>query len=416
MKQLTCEMCGGTDLMKQDGVFVCQNCGTKYSVEEAKKMMIEGTVDVQGTVKVDNSAFVERCLQNARRAKKKEDWPEIEKYYNMVEQNDPTNIEAIFYSTFARVKQALLEAETREKRQSVFTILEKSVSVIDDNYDNTNKEHQKILSEILVDIKNLENGTIVPTTHLQEYVTKNGYGNIVDRNQIVENDSLTVTHDMIDRVFQAYMDSLANIIVEHSPEAVKKLFMENLVEITWGSPVFEKVSGHIDGYLTPNDSCVQIAKQVKVCDQSTLQYINAQIEELAKTICPFYIKNGKLWYKIGGAVHDELRKSNPGNEALNPKISSSSSSDGCCYVATAVYGSYDCPEVWTLRRFRDDTLAETWYGRAFVKTYYAISPTLVKWFGHTEWFKKMWRGTLDRMVKTLQTKGFESTPYEDKEW
>ena len=37
-------MCGSTDLMKQDGVFVCQSCGTKYSVEEAKKMMVEGNV------------------------------------------------------------------------------------------------------------------------------------------------------------------------------------------------------------------------------------------------------------------------------------------------------------------------------------------------------------------------------------
>ena len=46
MKQLTCQMCGSTDLMKQNGVFVCQTCGMKYSVEEAKKMMIEGTVDV----------------------------------------------------------------------------------------------------------------------------------------------------------------------------------------------------------------------------------------------------------------------------------------------------------------------------------------------------------------------------------
>ena len=55
MKRLTCEMCGSTDLVKQDGFFVCQTCGTKYSVEEAKKMMIEGTVDVQGTVKVDRS-------------------------------------------------------------------------------------------------------------------------------------------------------------------------------------------------------------------------------------------------------------------------------------------------------------------------------------------------------------------------
>ena len=52
MKQLVCEMCGSKDLVKQDGMFVCQACGTKYSVEEAKKMMIEGTVDVQGLLKL----------------------------------------------------------------------------------------------------------------------------------------------------------------------------------------------------------------------------------------------------------------------------------------------------------------------------------------------------------------------------
>lgn len=89
---------------------------------------------------------------------------------------------------------------------------------------------------------------------------------------------------------------------------------------------------------------------------------------------------------------------------------------GGCYVATAVYGSYDCPEVWTLRRYRDYELAETWHGRLFIKTYYAISPTIVKWFGDTAWFKKMWKGKLDRMVSNLQQKGFENTPYEDRKW
>lgn len=89
---------------------------------------------------------------------------------------------------------------------------------------------------------------------------------------------------------------------------------------------------------------------------------------------------------------------------------------GGCYVATAVYGSYDCPEVWTLRRFRDNTLAETWYGRAFIRTYYAISPTLVKWFGETAWFKNMWKPTLDRMVERLNGEGVENTPYNDREW
>lgn len=37
MKKLVCEMCGSSDLIKQDGLFVCQYCGAKYSVEEAKK-------------------------------------------------------------------------------------------------------------------------------------------------------------------------------------------------------------------------------------------------------------------------------------------------------------------------------------------------------------------------------------------
>ncbi len=86
------------------------------------------------------------------------------------------------------------------------------------------------------------------------------------------------------------------------------------------------------------------------------------------------------------------------------ELSNENSSTGC-YVATSVYGSYDCPQVWTLRRYRDYTLAETWYGRVFIRTYYAISPTLVKWFGKTKWFKKMWQGKLDRMVAKLNSKG-----------
>ena len=89
---------------------------------------------------------------------------------------------------------------------------------------------------------------------------------------------------------------------------------------------------------------------------------------------------------------------------------------GGCYVATAVYGSYDCPEVWTLRRYRDDTLALTWYGRAFIHTYYAVSPTLVRWFGNTNWFKNMWKPKLDRMVNHLNDEGVSDKPYNDKKW
>lgn len=89
---------------------------------------------------------------------------------------------------------------------------------------------------------------------------------------------------------------------------------------------------------------------------------------------------------------------------------------GGCYVATCVYGSYDCPEVWTLRRFRDEDLGKVWYGRAFIRTYYAVSPTLVKLFGGTRLFRAICKAPLDGMVRKLRARGFEDTPYEDKAW
>ena len=92
MKRLTCEMCGSTDLMKQDGVFVCQSCGTKYSIEEAKKMMVEGTVDVSGsTIKVDSTDELSNLYQLARRARRENNAQNAAKYYDMILVKEPTS-------------------------------------------------------------------------------------------------------------------------------------------------------------------------------------------------------------------------------------------------------------------------------------------------------------------------------------
>ena len=94
MKQLTCEMCGSTDMMKQDGVFVCQTCGTKYSVEEAKKMMVEGTVNVAGTVKVDNSEQIGKYMAMAQSAYESNNLQEAEQYCNKIIEIDPDDPDA----------------------------------------------------------------------------------------------------------------------------------------------------------------------------------------------------------------------------------------------------------------------------------------------------------------------------------
>lgn len=91
---------------------------------------------------------------------------------------------------------------------------------------------------------------------------------------------------------------------------------------------------------------------------------------------------------------------------------SNSSSDGC-YIATCVYGSYDTPEVWTLRRFRDRYLGARVWGRAFIRAYYAVSPKLVSVFGKAQWFRKFWLSALDRFVAELHRRGYEDAPYMD---
>lgn len=91
-----------------------------------------------------------------------------------------------------------------------------------------------------------------------------------------------------------------------------------------------------------------------------------------------------------------------------------SKSSGACYIATAVYGSYECPEVWTLRRFRDKVLLNNFFGRLFVKMYYKLSPTMVKYFGETTLFKKFFKCFLDKIVNKLKAEGFSNSKYNDK--
>lgn len=198
MKQLTCEMCGGTDLVKDGGVFICQTCGCKYTVEEAKRMMIEGTVDVQGTVKVDNSAFVEKYLANARRAKEKEDWEETEKYYNMVEQNDPDNIEAIFYSAYGKAKSTLVDGDIY-KRQAAFKVLSNCISVIDDHYKaERREENQEAIKQMAADLAKMLVSDFVYTSW------KNGYGVVTKTNK-------QETYNLFINLIVTFRESINNI-------------------------------------------------------------------------------------------------------------------------------------------------------------------------------------------------------------
>ncbi len=348
MKQLTCEMCGSTELIKQDGFFVCQTCGCKYSVEEAKKMMIEGTVDVQGTVKVDSSDELKNLYELARRAKTDNNSENAQKYYGQIIVKDPSSWEANFYTTYyqsmnckiGEIGMASIRISNCE--DTVFNLIKENVADPD--------EQRKAVDEVAA--------KLITISNMLFNAYKNHYDGI----------SSQIRHNYV----QEYANNCAAArdIVYNGGNWIIKIFGDNYGDIA--------------------AACWKLG----VRQHNTLNSVFTD-KQLNANIIKEY--------------NDKISKYDSSYQAPQTNM-------GGCYVATCVYGSYDCPQVWTLRRYRDDTLGSTWYGRMFIRTYYAISPTLVKWFGNTNWFKKMWKGKLDRMVAKLQSNGVEDTPYEDKNW
>ena len=152
MKPLVCEMCGSSDLMKTDGVFVCQSCGTKYSVEEAKKMMISGTVKVTGTVKIDKSEELENLYKLARRARETNDFSQAAKYYDLIlQKGDSDSWEAYFYSDYYRIHQIDIKSwEVIENYKNKLTTVVGLVA----NISNLSSR-RSIYDEITLKVRNL---------------------------------------------------------------------------------------------------------------------------------------------------------------------------------------------------------------------------------------------------------------------
>lgn len=108
MKKLCCELCGNPELIKENGFFRCPACDTKYTLEEAKKLLVEveGTVDVSGsTVRIDTSTDLDNLYQLARRAKAENNSSQASKFYEQILIKRPNDWEAAFYTTYFKAMQ-----------------------------------------------------------------------------------------------------------------------------------------------------------------------------------------------------------------------------------------------------------------------------------------------------------------------
>lgn len=354
MKKLACELCGSTDIVKQDGLFICQACGTKYSTEEAKKMMIGGTVTI------DRSSENENLKILAKRYYDNGEFEKADDYYDRLIEADPHDWEAVYYGGLAsayrssfgnlRLSEAVIGAEN-------------ALNLVDDDEKEEKiEEFRKDLIQLVVTHGNWLNG-------------------LYSADSFSENDVATLIG-----AYDEIISLSVRILSSFPPKKVVKndqvfIFYSHITK--WCEKL-TKTYKYNWGYYTNSGA-------------TKYEYFtpNTTIQNAAISVNKIY--SDKLAELDDSYVKKELK-----------------TNSGGCYIATSVYGSYDCPEVWTLRRFRDNILAKTFYGRLFIKTYYAISPTLVKYFGNQKWFNNLFKPRLDKLVIKLQNEGVESTFYIDE--
>lgn len=119
--------------------------------------------------------------------------------------------------------------------------------------------------------------------------------------------------------------------------------------------------------------------------------------------------NGNASYELPRAYPEILEDWREYEQLVRDTISKLKKIDrGGCYIATAVYGSYEAPSVLTLRRFRDRFLAQSRMGRVGIGIYYAVSPSIARHLAGASALNRSTRIALDALVRALDRRGYGS--------
>ncbi len=227
MKALVCDLCGSNDVVKDGEYFVCQNCGTKYTVETARKMMFEGSVTI------DNSQQVANYVTLAKRAISEGEDPK--KYIDKALELNPNNPEILTIETHLLKEKCTKEAEL-VGRSCAFSaciddeewtkLLERRVRLINRLNEEDKKETvDQLFSSFITGVRyaRVEFDKTGMTTN---YFTEDGYTRGVPSLSSVENsirffhtqeypnwEALGVRKDAIDEVERDIFDSVYHWLV-----------------------------------------------------------------------------------------------------------------------------------------------------------------------------------------------------------
>lgn len=363
-----CTQCNGeieVDDTKEAGI--CRYCGTAFITEKAinyYNTYVTNHNSFAGAVININSRDCSKYVELAESARGANNWGECYKYASSALEIDPE------CSAAWKLKMigSMMTSVTKDlKTMEILTCAQNSMKYANEEHIEQTKKDIYFL--ILVHESNLINlvcATLGNTANIETWKRSN-----ISYREIARCDSF---------MSQIYVDVIRAIMQLHSFIPVEEI--QNDIQCQ------EKAVSILEQYIASNNQYIQ---RLSLYDgHMTKDFYKQQV-------------NNVQCLKIG------ILQSNLDKVKIKLKKNA-----GGCYIATCVYSSYECPEVWVLRRYRDSVLDTTWYGRAFIKFYYLVSPKVVACCSNKQWFKNVWKKYLDQKVLQLKHKGLKDTPYNDK--
>lgn len=411
MQALKCELCGSNDIAKQEGFFVCQHCGTKYSPDETKKITVESTI------KINNLDSAQNYLVLARNALKANNYRDAEYYSNKVLEIQPKAGTAWFVKGVAvghqntisniRIKESVLCFDNTIKCFMEAHRLE----VIDDELKILIRDR---MIEIMLSLLEsaLSRFESTPTIDLANAIltisreSSRLYKTMSEQYGFSSgNLDSTIAKKVISSVNEAYDTTMLYDYHEHGHKHPSKADFEQFKSrIHYAKALLDAVLPFCDD---KDLKVLNLKSKLKIVD---CEYgIQSHIQQNGEWVVQYTLSDKRKQEVLNeyNELIKQIKKLDPSYEP--PKA-------GGCYIATAIYGSYDCPEVWVLRRFRDRYLLKTIVGTLFVKVYYSISPSLVKKYGGSTWFNRFFSIPINYLVRMLRANGISGEPYRDSDY
>lgn len=235
-----------------------------------------------------------------------------------------------------------------------------------------------------------------------------------DVNSLNIEEALKYFHNSLDNAPEDYFEELSSIIgkeINNICMAVLKLTLREIPEnMSYGSvyPLKQRLKEltiyFIEAMsLSPNEiliyeNAVFNIKASVEFNQNDQYYI--EINQVIKKIIEKALENNP---NLDISQYEGLSEINPLDYQFKSSLPEEKSLFPC-YIATAVYGDFNAPQVLTLRHYRDEALMKTKLGRLFVRYYYTLSPSVVRWMKGKIKINQFVKRILDQVVQTIESR------------